>query len=168
MKRLVTMLGLLLLVAACSQARAAGTDAEQVMALALQKAIGEKAVPDYALAAQKGHLVLRDSAAVASEPVTMIPVPDSAVPRLNGLKIDRLPMPKIRDKAERDGPFVYVSVWKLDIQGSEAFVTVSTSWIVPKKKKQNFMPMSGGSMRMRMVRREGSWEFDKVVEWVIS
>jgi hypothetical protein len=164
MKRFVTLLGLLLLVAACSQARAAGTDAEQVIALALQKAIGEKAVPDYALAVQKGHLVLRDSAAVAGETSTMIPVPASVLPRVEGLKIDRMSLPQIRNRSEKDGPFVYVSVWKLEIQGSEAFATVSTGWMVGKNKKQNSMPMSGGSLRMRMVRREGAWQFDKVLE----
>lgn len=163
MKRLVTLLGLLLLVA-CMPVQAAATDLERVMAIALQKAIGEKAVPDYALAAQKGQLVLRDSAAVAGGPVAMLPIPASVLPEVEGLQIDRMSLPMIRAKAEREVPLVYVSVRKLEVRGSEAFATVTTSWMVGKNKKQNARPAGGGSVRMRMVRQEGEWRFDKVLE----
>jgi hypothetical protein len=168
MRRWLPVLGVLLLCAVRADAQAVRTDEEQVIAIALQKAIGDRAVPDYALAVKKGHLVLRDSAAVASEPVTMLPITESLLPHVEGLKIDRLPVPKIRDRAEHGEPLVYVSVWKLEVRGSEAFVTVSTGWMVGKKKKQNFIPMSGGGIRMRVVRQEGAWKFDKIVEQWIS
>jgi hypothetical protein len=168
MKRLLTTAVLLLVLAARARADAPAADVQAVITLALQKALGEQLVPEYALAAKTDTVVVRDSAAFVGEPLRLVAIPAEAMPKLKDLTLERLPMPKIREKAERVGAFVYVTVRKLELNGSEGFATVSTGWIVGKKKKQNYMPMTGGSVRMRMVKREGTWQFDKVVEKTVS
>jgi len=164
MNRLLPMVGLLLVVTAHPAGQSARTPEEQVIAIALNTAIGERAIPDFDLAVQEGHLVLRDSAAVATEPVTMLAIREELLPSVDGLKIDRLPMPKIRDKAEHGPAFVYLTVLKLEVHGSEAFATVSAGWMVGKNRKQNYVPPGASGIRLRMVRQEGAWKLDKIVE----
>jgi hypothetical protein len=129
-------------------------DRAELIRLTLIRALVDKEIPDYELIKDKEHIVLSKEN-IAQELVSEIP----------GVNLIVLDPGEIKEKANREGDFLYLRFELLDFHNEEkAVVKLDNVWM--KSSTSSRMYLSGGGFTIFYIKDLGIWKGEIVSSWI--
>lgn len=108
-------------------------------------------IPDYSLIKDKKNII------ISSEVIDI-----NHLPVLPNIKLIILSPIEIKEKANKEGDFLYLKFRKVDINNLNAELTLDNTWAVSDNSKVDYL--SGGGMTMKFYNLLGNWVQKKSIE----
>lgn len=117
----------------------------------VETAIVDGKIPDYSLIKDKKNII------ISSELID-----SNHLPVLSDIKLIVLSPTEIKEKANKEGDFLYLKFRKIDINNLNAQLTLDNTWAVSDNSKIDYL--SGGGMKIRFYNLFGKWFQNKSIE----
>lgn len=117
----------------------------------VETAIVDGKIPDYSLIKDKKSII------ISSELID-----SNHLPVLSDIKLIVLSPTEIKEKANKEGDFLYLKFRKIDINNLNAQLTLDNTWAVSDNSKIDYL--SGGGMKIRFYNLFGKWFQNKSIE----
>lgn len=128
---------------------------EELVKRVIEIAVVSGKIPDYNLIKDKKNII------ISSENIE-----SNLLGVLAGMKFTILTPLEIKEKANKEGDFLYLKFKKIDINIMKATISIDNNWAVDNKSKVSYL--SGGGMTITFHKRFGKWIEDTTREMWIS
>jgi len=153
---LISLVIILILVSSLILFRPKGLNSKQdFVKRVLQIAVVSGEIPDYDLIKDNRNIIL------SSENLDT-----KLIPMLDGIKFAILSPAEIKEKANKEGDFLYLKFNKIDIGGKNASISLDNTWSVSDTSKVGYL--GGGGFTITFHKFMGSWVEDKLRQSWIS
>lgn len=153
---LIALAIILVLVSSLIVFRAKGLNSKQdLVKRVLKIAVVSGEISDYNLIKDKENLILSSENFDAN-----------LVPKFDGIKFTILSPEEIKEKANKEGDFLYLKFKEINIKGSSASISLDNTWAVSDTSKAVYL--SGGGFTITFHKRFGTWVEDKTRKVWIS
>jgi hypothetical protein len=119
----------------------------------LEKALLNKQIPDYGLLKDKGNVVLSTEN-----------IPLNFVPKVSGVNLILLSPEQIKEKANLEGDFVFLSFGDIEANGDKISVVLTNTWVKSKDSRKVYL--SGGGIFLEYRKQNGKWIGKIIGGWI--
>jgi hypothetical protein len=131
-------------------------DIVEVIKMAINNAIVNRDIDEYdQLIQDNKNIIIRDTL-----------ISQRMLPKINGMKYKIMSITQMRQKANKDGEFVYLYFNEIEKDtGNTVVIGIGTSWITPQGSKR--VHLSGGYRKYKYKKINGEWK-SELIERLIS
>jgi hypothetical protein len=128
---------------------------KELIKRAIEIAIVSGEIPDYGLIKDKKNII------ISSENIDA-----NSLPELLNIQLTVLSPAEIKEKANKEGDFLYIRFKEISINASSATISIDNTWAVQDNSKKAYL--SGGGMTINFHKFLGKWKEDELRESWIS
>lgn len=122
---------------------------QELISRVIEIALVSGEIPDYNLIKDKKNII------ISSENID-----PNLLPELPDIKLTVLSPEEIKEKASKEGDFLYISFKSIIINDSDASLSINNTWAVQDNSKVIYL--SGGGMTLKFHKFFGRWKEDKI------
>jgi hypothetical protein len=129
-------------------------DLTELLRLTLEQALVDQEIPDYALLAEQGEIVLSTEN-----------IDPALLPELDGVNLVTMSAEEIQTKADADGDFPYLRFQGFEaVSEDEVNISLGSSWAIAADS--DMLYLSGGGFTINYTRTADGWTGEVTESWI--